>query len=135
MVQIEGRKYLDGALADSIPVKFFQQKGYDRNVVVLTRPKSFVMKKSELMPLIRLKYRQYPKLVAAMEKRHRIYNETLAMISGLERNGKLLVIRPDSPLPVSRVEKNPEKLRQAYEVGRQTAMSRLPDLHKYLGLD
>jgi len=134
MVQIEGRKYLDGALADSIPVKFFQQKGYDRNVVVLTRPKSFVMKKSELMPLIRLKYRQYPKLVAAMEKRHRIYNETLAMISGLERNGKLLVIRPDSPLPVSRVEKNPEKLRQAYEVGRQTALRRLSDIQKYLGL-
>lgn len=132
MVEIEGHKYLDGALADSIPVKFFEREGYDRNVVILTRPKSYTMKSNEMMPLIRLKYRHYPKLVRAIENRHRVYNETLAYISQMERSGKLFVIRPDIVLPVSRVEKDPEKLKQAYEIGRQIGLERIEELKHYL---
>ena len=132
MVEIDGHKYLDGALADSIPVKFFEREGYDRNVVILTRPKSFTMKSNEMMPLIRLKYRNYPKLVRAIENRHRVYNETLAYISQMERSGKLFVIRPDSALPVSRVEKDPEKLKEAYEIGRRIGLKRIEELKHYL---
>lgn len=132
MVEIEGRKYLDGALADSIPVKFFEREGYDRNLVILTRPKSYTMKSNEMMPLIRLKYRNYPKLVKAIENRHRVYNETLAYISQMERSGKLFVIRPDSALPVSRVEKDPEKLKEAYEIGRRIGLERIEELKYYL---
>lgn len=132
IVEIDGRKYLDGALADSIPVRFFEQEGYDRNVVILTRPKSYTMKMNAMMPLIRMKYRKYPNLVAAVENRHRVYNDTLAYISQMERAGKLLVIRPESALGVSRVEKDPDKLKQAYETGRQTAAGRLADIKKYL---
>lgn len=133
MVEIDGHKYLDGALADSIPVKYFEREGYDRNVVILTRPKSYTMKANQMMPIIRAKYRKYPKLVAAIENRHRIYNETLAYISQKERAGKLLVIRPDNALPVSRVEKDPEKLKEAYEIGRQAALARLEEIRNYLG--
>lgn len=133
IVEIEGRKYLDGALADSIPIRFFEGKGFDRNVVILTRPRSYTMKRNEMMPIIRAKYRKYPNLVAAIENRHRVYNETLTYISQMERAGKLLVIRPESALPVSRVEKDPAKLREAYETGRQTALARLNEIKKYLG--
>lgn len=133
MVEIGGNKYLDGALSDSIPVKFFEQKGYDRNVAILTRPKSYTMKNNQMLPLIRAVYREYPKLVGAIEKRHRVYNETLAYISRMERAGKLFVIRPESALPVSRVEKNPEKLKQAYEIGRKIALSQLDEIKKFLG--
>jgi len=132
MVEIEGRKYLDGALADSIPVRFFEREGYDCNVVILTRPKSYTMKRNEMMPIIRLKYRDYPNLVRAIENRHRVYNETLAYISQMERIGKLFVIRPDSALPVSRVEKDPEKLKQAYEIGRRIGLERIDELKHYL---
>lgn len=85
-----------------------------------------------MMPLIRAKYRKYPKLVAAIENRHRVYNETLAYISQMERTGKLLVIRPESALPVSRVEKDPEKLKEAYEIGRRAAAERLEEIRKFL---
>ena len=132
MVEIDGHKYLDGALADSIPVRFFEREGYDRNVVILTRPKSYIMKINQMLPLIRIKYKKYPKLVAAIENRHRVYNETLAYISLLERAGKLLVIRPESPLPVRRVEKDPEKLREAYEIGRRIALARLDEIRNFL---
>lgn len=133
MVEIDGRKYLDGALADSIPIRFFEGAGYNRNVVILTRPRYYTMKRFRMMPLVRVTYRTYPDLVAAIENRHRVYNQTLAYISQMERAGKLLVIRPDSALPVSRVEKDPEKLRQAYEIGRQTARARLDEIRHYLG--
>lgn len=132
MVQIDGRKYLDGALADSIPIRFFEKLGYDRNIVILTRPKNYTMGSFQLFAFARMKYRKYPNLVAAIENRHRIYNETLAYISRQERAGKLLVIRPDAPLPVSRVEKDPEKLRQAYAIGRDAAIAKLEKIQAYL---
>ena len=133
IVEIDGHKYLDGALADSIPVRFFESKGYDRNVVILTRPKSYTMKTNQMMPLIRAKYSNYPKLIEAVENRHRIYNETLAYISQMERAGKLLVIRPDCKLPVGRVEKDPRKLKRAYDIGRRNALDRLNEIKSYLG--
>lgn len=132
MVELEGHRYLDGALADSIPLRFFESQGYDRNVVVLTRPKSFTMKANSMMPLVRLKYREYPQLVAAIENRHRLYNETLAYISRQERAGKILVLRPENPLPVSRVEKDPEKLKAAYAIGRKEAAGRMEEIKAFL---
>lgn len=132
IVEIDGRKYLDGGIADSIPVAFFQQLGYDRNVVVLTRPKGYQKKKNGAMPLIRQKYRAYPKLVEAMANRHIVYNNTLAEIDRDEQAGRLFVLRPEKPLPVGRVEKDPKKLQQAYDTGRATAEQNLTALTAYL---
>lgn len=135
MVEINGARYLDGALADSIPVRYFEGLGYDRNIIILTQPKGFRKRKDKAFPLMNLKYRDYPELVQTMEKRHIRYNQTLSYISQKEQKGKLLVIRPDSPLPVSRTEKNPEKLRQAYEMGRQEAERRKDEIKDYLKLN
>lgn len=132
MVQIDGHQYLDGGISDSIPIRFFENLGYDRNIVVLTQPPSYFKKKNTMLPLIRRQYRDYPKLVEALENRHRVYNETLAYISGKERAGKLLVIRPHKALAVSRVEKDPEKLQAAYDIGRTAALERLPEIRAYL---
>ena len=132
IVEIDGQKLLDGGIADSIPVKFFESIGYDRNVAVLTRSKAFVKKKNEILSLIKLKYRKYPRLVEAMASRHDVYNETLDYIEEKEHDGSLLVIRPDEELPVSRVEKDPEKLRAAYEIGRKNALSRIDEIKAFL---
>lgn len=133
VVEIEGMKLLDGGIADAIPVRFMEQAGYDWNVAILTQPANYFKKKNEMMPLVKLKYRNYPKLVQVMENRHRVYNETLAYVSRQERAGKLFVIRPDGKLPVSRVEKDPMKLKEAYDIGRQIGTARLEELRKYLG--
>lgn len=133
IVEIDGRKLLDGGIADSIPVQFMLDAGYDRNVVILTQPRSYVKKKNEILPLLKLRYAKYPKLVETMEKRHKVYNETVAHISRMERTGKLLVIRPDGKLPVGRVEKDPEKLKETYEIGRRIAEARMDDIKRYLG--
>lgn len=132
IVEIDGLKMLDGALADSIPVKYFERIGYDRNVVILTQPQGYRKKKDAAFPIMKQKYRNYPKLVEAMENRHSQYNNTLAYISQKERAGKLLVIRPEASLPVSRTEKDPDKLRQTYEMGRQAALERIDEIRQFL---
>lgn len=132
IVEIDGMKLLDGGISDSIPIHFMEDSGYDRNVVVLTQPRNYIKKKNEMIPFLKLKYSKFPKLIEAMERRHRVYNETLAYLSRMEKMGKILVIRPDCKLPVSRVEKDPQKLKETYEIGRRTANKHLAQLRKFL---
>lgn len=132
MVEIDGRKYLDGALADSIPVRYFESIGYDRNVVILTQPQGFRKKLDSLYPLMRQYYRKYPKLVEAIATRHEVYNASLDHIAQEEKNGNLLVIRPLEKLPISRTEKDPDKLRKVYEIGRSVAEHRIEEIKAFL---
>lgn len=132
MVEIDGRRYLDGALADSIPVRYFENIGYDRNIVILTQPKGFLKKPDMLLPLMKRYYRKFPKLVDAIVTRHVQYNATLDYIAKREQAGELLVIRPLEKLSIGRTEKDPDKLRQVYEIGRQTALDRVEEIKQYL---
>ena len=84
------------------------------------------------MPLIKLKYAKYPRLIEAMANRHLMYNETLSYIDEKEKAGELFVIRPECKLPVSRIEKNPDKLKAAYEIGRKTAIKQLEGIKSFL---
>ncbi|MBQ3143555.1 MAG: patatin family protein [Akkermansia sp.] len=131
-VEIDGQKLLDGGISDAIPLRFFEHCGYHRNVVILTQPADYRKKKTSAMPLIRLLYHKYPALVNAMETRHRMYNDTLEYIAQQEAAGNILVIRPAAPLPVSRVEKNPERLQAAYDIGRATAAAQLEAIRHFL---
>ena len=132
MVEIDGRNYLDGALADSIPVRFFESIGYDRNITILTQPQGFRKKPDSLLPLMKLYYRKYPALVRAMCTRHEQYNASLDYIARKEAAGKMLVIRPAEKLPINRTEKDPQKLKAVYEIGRQTALERMADIRLFL---
>ena len=121
MVEIDGLKLLDGGIADSIPVAYFERIGYTKNVVILTQPQGYQKEKNQLLPLIRVKYRHYPNLVKALETRHLMYNAELELIAEQENRGNLFVIRPHLPLEVKRMEKDPARLRTCYEMGRQAA--------------
>lgn len=133
IVEIDGQKMLDGGISDPIPLRQFESLGYKRNVLILTQPREYRKKKSSAMLFIKLMYRKYPHLVEAMAQRHEVYNNTLAYIEAQEAAGNVLVIRPEAPLPVGRVEKNPANLRAAYNIGRDTATARLADIQRYLG--
>ena len=94
IVEINGQKLLDGGISDSIPVEFFESLGYDRNVAVLTQPKTYQKSKNKMMPLIKIKYRKYPKFIETVANRHIMYNAETALVSEKENNGTLFVIRP-----------------------------------------
>ena len=61
-----------------------------------------------------------------------MYNETIRYICEKEKNGEILVIRPEGDLPVGRTESNPEKLRECYEMGRKQAEKKLDEIRKFL---
>ena len=132
-VVVIGKKHLlDGGVADSIPLKFFQHKGYDRNVVILTQPKGYVKEANKLMPIIRLAHGNYPKLVEAMADRHIRYNKCIAEIERQEAEGKVLVIRPEAALEIGSMEKDPEELERVYQEGRKVALKRLEEIRSFL---
>lgn len=132
IVKIDSMKLLDGGIADSVPVKYFESIGYDKNVVVLTQPEGYRKGKNSLMPLIKMKYRKYPNFLTTAQNRHKVYNDTLDYIKKKENEGSLLVIRPDCNLPVKKVEKDPERLKEVYEIGRRVATERLKEIKEYL---
>lgn len=82
--------------------------------------------------MIKIRYRNYPKLIKAMEKRHIYYNRTLERMLQLEKEGKIFVIRPDSEITVGRLETAPEKLKELYEAGYNDAKNKFEVLKEYL---
>lgn len=132
VVKIDGHRLLDGGMTDSIPLKYFESQGYDRNLVVLTQPRQYQKKPSILMWLMKILLFKYPKLVQAMSRRHILYNETTAEVFKKADEGKLMVICPKEALGISRTEKNPEELERVYQHGRQRALEMLPQIKSYL---
>ena len=120
-VRIGHYSLLDGGVADSIPVRFFESLGYKRNLIILTQPKGFVKKKNPMLPAIRARYLRYPAFVAAVADRHERYNEALSYIAMQEASGKDYVIRPPIPLEIGSMERDPAQLRRVYETGRAVA--------------
>ena len=133
IVTIDGVPYLDGGLADSIPVQRAIDKGYQKIVVVLTR-NAFYRKKipSKLIQRLYQKvYGEYPRLVSTLIRRNQIYNRTLNRIHELETQGKVFVLRPTIEA-VSRMEKDYDKLMAFYENGYETMKEEYPRLLQYL---
>lgn len=131
-VHIEGEEYLDGGVSDSIPVVKAIKDGNKKVVLILTRDGSYRKKPNKLISIIKLKYKDYPKFVKVMEKRHSIYNKTLKRIEKLEKAGKIFVIRPNSVVKIGRLEKDVEKMKELYNAGYREAQESFDSLMKYL---
>lgn len=132
LVEINGKKYLDGGTADSIPLFAFQKMGYEKNIVVLTRPLGYRKTHEKMMPLMRRQYAEYPRYIAASANRHINYNETLRRIRKEEEKGSALVIAPSHSVKISRTEKNAEVLQAQYDLGRLDALSKLDEIRDFL---
>lgn len=132
IVEVDGYKLLDGGMVDSIPYGIMIENGYEKNVIVLTQPRNFVKKKASLIPIIKLRYHKYPKVVEMMANRHIMYNKQLEEIRQLEKENKVYVIAPNEPLSIKRTENDPEKLEQIYQEGRKVAKEKLNEVKAFL---
>jgi len=119
VVEVAGHKLLDGGVADSIPLAYFESIGYDRNVVILTQPEGYVKHRTKLMPLMRIGLRRYPEMIQAMDRRYLMYNRELEFVRQAEREGRCLVIRPDEKLPTGHISHDPEEMKRVYQIGRE----------------
>lgn len=133
IVKIDGREFLDGGISDSIPLRFMESTGCDRNVVILTQPRGFVKTQSRTLGLVKLRYgRKYPELVRAYSERPKMYNEELRYISAAENAGRAFVIAPPEKLPIGHVEHDMDKLLEVYRIGRNAAKARLAELKEFM---
>ena len=133
-VVINGQKYLDGAVSDSIPIKKMMEKGYDKVVVVLTRPLNYQKNKlsDKKINMIHRKFQKYPNLINAMENRYQNYNETTELIKKLESENKIFVIRPQTSIDVKVIERDKNKLQNVYDMGIEEMKKNLRKLKEYL---
>ena len=118
---VDGEPMLDGGIADSIPILRARELGYDNNVVVLTRNKGY-RKSEKKMKTASFFYKEYPELQEAIRRRNAIYNQQISMIEELEAKGEIIVIRPERPIEVGRMERDTKKLLALYEEGYNIAM-------------
>lgn len=134
VVELEGYKLLDGGISDSIPLRAFQRRGYERNIVIMTQPQGYEKHPSRFMPIIRMSLRRYPKLVEAMAMRHLMYNEELAYVEQEVRRGNTLAIYPDKQLPIGHVSHNPDEMQNVYDIGRELGLRKLDKIKSFMGL-
>ena len=131
MVEIGGKKYLDGGIADSIPVRRAMTMGFDKVIVVLTQPLSY--RKKPMNPaMIKAYYRKYPNLCRTLLERHERYNAQTEEVRRLEEEGKIFVIRPEEALHIRRLEKDPAELERVHGLGFRDSEESMTALKAYL---
>jgi predicted patatin/cPLA2 family phospholipase len=132
IIEFEGRKLMDGGIADPIPIRRAETDGYSRNVLILTRNPGYIKGKNRMRWLLERKFGSYPAFVETMLHRHEIYNETVAYAEERERKGDAFLIRPALPLTVGRTEQNKRKLEALYRQGYEDARQAFPRLLEWL---
>ena len=132
VVSIGDHQLIDGGIADSIPLKYFQQQGFERNLVILTQPANYQKKPLTYRWLIRRLLRRYPNLIAAWERRHEMYNAELQYIAQQQATGNTLVLCPEDVLPIGHLSHSRRLMRQTYDLGRSLAEAQLPRILHFL---
>ena len=130
-VEINGKKYLDGGTADSIPIDKMMEMGFDKIIVILTRPQGYRKEKGN-QSLAKIKYRKYPEFIKTIENRYLMYNEELDRIENLEKENKIFVIRPSRKVDIKRIEKNKDRIQEMYDLGVNDTEKKINKLREYL---
>ena len=117
---VDGEPMLDGGISDSIPLERAMSLGYDNNLVVLTRNHGYRKpQKATRVPFFF--YRKYPKVKETISGRNAMYNKQMELVEGMEREGRVQVLRPVKPVEVGRIERNIDKLLALYQEGYDLA--------------
>lgn len=132
MTELDGSLYLDGGISDSIPIRHVMDRGYKKNIVILTREKGYQKPVTgKPQRLSRMLYRNYPELVRQLESRNQRYNETIKYLEKLESEQKVLLIRPHKVL-VSRADNNTKRMEAFYRQGYETADKKLGEIRDFI---
>lgn len=131
-VKIGDEYYLDGGIADSIPIARSIADGNEKNVVIMTKETGFTRKPESNLAILKARYAKYPKVYERMKERDKQYNRTLDYLDEMEKEGKVFIIRPKRKSEVGRVEKDRSKLDALYEEGYRDAEECYVELLEYL---
>lgn len=134
VVEIDGIGYLDGGISVSVPYKFIEDLGYNKNVIILTRPKGYRKKKTKHKLFLKHFLKKMPKIKELVLNRYTSYNKEMDDIDYREMEGLSIVIRPPMKLKISKTERNPKKIQKVYDLGRSEGLKRLEEIKKFLGI-
>ncbi|MFC9414868.1 patatin family protein [Bacillus mobilis] len=116
-VDYDNRKLLDGGIIDPIPVLKAQTDGYQKNVVIMTKPEGYEKQRNKFSGLAKMLYRKYPNIAESLVEHYRFYNGTISYMNHKEQKDNFYVIQPSVQLPISGIERNKEKLVNLYNLG------------------
>lgn len=116
ITDVDGQPMLDGGIVDSVPIQRAIDTGHALNVVVMTRNHGYRSNEGD-HKIPHFLYGDYPRLRVALSHRVEVYNRQLEMVERMENWGELIVIRPQRPMEVDRICRDPEKLERLYEEG------------------
>ena len=133
IVNVDGVPYLDGGIADSVPIRRAEEIGNEKIVVILTRNKGDRKKPLSrgMERLYRHQYKSYPNFIRTAVTRSLYYNRTMNHIDRLEQEGRIFVLRP-LVKPVSRIEQNKDTLLAFYDHGYHLMEREYGRLMEYL---
>lgn len=131
-VAIDGGEYLDGGLSDAVPLRYFESLGYDRNVVITTRPRGYRKPPEGKLRLWKLFLRRLPKVCDAMQSRSERYNASLDYLDSRVQSGQAFLIAPEQPLEISRLSHDPDQMQRVYETGRAAGERNLNAVMEFL---
>ena len=120
-VHVDGQILLDGGLSDSIPLRYMQERGYQRNVVVLTQPLGYRKPQARHLWTMWWSTRHYPVVLDCLRRRPDVYNAQLAYAENEAQRADTLIIAPAKSLEIGRLELKADKLRAVYDEGRRAA--------------
>ena len=124
----------DGGTSDSVPIRFFEDLGYERIVVVCTQPKGYRKHKNRMLPALRIYLKDYPELLETIASRHEMYNATMDYLDKCqaEKTDRILVIRPRQALKIRQVVHDPAEIRRVYDYGRAEGLRRREEVKRFL---
>lgn len=132
LVEVDGRNYLDGGIADCIPIMHSLKSGNRKNVVIMTKEEGYIREPFSMLGLAKIRYRKYPHMLHDLAVRHTRYNRTVAFLEKEQAKGNVFVIRPRHASGVKRLEKDKEVVKVLYREGYEDAGACYEDMIAYL---
>lgn len=130
---IDGVAHVDGAFGESggIPLEAAEAAGFERFLVVLTRPRGYRKPPVSRRKLTGAMLRKYPAVRDGVLARPTRYNATMERLESLEREGRAYLFAPTGLL-VEQTELRQAKLRASYEAGRRQTATEWPAIEEFL---
>ncbi len=118
---VYGKEYFDGGLSDPLPIQKAFDDGFEKVLLIMTRPKDFRRSpKSDRITSFLLK-RKYPLVSKALHERAKTYNDQLEWAISLEKEDKVVIVAPTSIEGIKTLTKDREKLEGLYNEGYKAA--------------
>lgn len=133
-LKCDGHLISDGGTADSVPYRFFQSQGYDRNVVILTQPADYrkVQYGKKMLAFLKTALHSYPALYEKLAERWYVYNDEIADIVKEEQAGNVYVIRPQEALNIGSTCHDAGEMRRVYNLGVEQGKKHLQEVREWL---